>query len=155
MSSFRISGRHMTRTGEVTSRQVVTAVLATVALSVISIPVTAAPALRLAVDASEAPRHILHARLRVPAAPGPLTLVYPKWIPGEHGPTGPIAGLVGLRVTAAGKEIPWRRDPEDLYAFHVEVPARVSELELTFDAIPGPRAPGTARTCRRRRRWPS
>jgi predicted metalloprotease with PDZ domain len=128
----------MTRRGEVTSRQVVTAVLATVALSVISIPVTAAPALRLAVDASEAPRHILHARLRVPAAPGPLTLVYPKWIPGEHGPTGPIAGLVGLRITAAGKEIPWRRDPEDLYAFHVEVPGRVSELELTFDAIPGP-----------------
>ena len=42
---------------------------------------------RLDVDAREAPRKILHARLTIPARPGALTLAYPKWIPGEHGPT--------------------------------------------------------------------
>src|SRR5438128_1807814 len=53
----------------------------------------AAPPIAIAVDASEAPRKIFHARLVVPAPPGPLTLLYPKWIPGEHGPSGPIADL--------------------------------------------------------------
>jgi predicted metalloprotease with PDZ domain len=101
----------------------------------------APPPLRLTVDAGEAARHILHARLAVPASPGPLTLVYPKWIPGEHGPTGPIAGLVGLRIAAAGKELPWHRDPEDLYAFHIEVPPRTTALEVAFDVIPG--SPGS------------
>ncbi|MGA9504864.1 MAG: M61 family peptidase, partial [Terriglobales bacterium] len=48
------------------------------------------PLVTLAVDASEAPRKIFHAELRIPAKPGTLTLYYPKWIPGEHGPTGPI-----------------------------------------------------------------
>src|SRR2546428_7882293 len=77
----------------------------------------------LHVDASDASRQILHARLRIPAQPGQLTLLYPKWIPGEHGPTGPITDLVGLQMSAAGKTIEWRRDAEDMYAFHLEVPA--------------------------------
>ena len=48
----------------------------------------------LAVDASDAPRKMIHAQLRIPAKPGTLTLYYPKWIPGEHGPTGPITDLM-------------------------------------------------------------
>src|SRR6516164_8281959 len=52
--------------------------------------------IQLRVDASEAPRRIYHAQLTIPAAPGPLTLAYPKWIPGEHAPTGPITDLAGL-----------------------------------------------------------
>src|SRR4051794_41135993 len=63
--------------------------------------------IRLEVDAREAPRKILHAKLVIPAAPGPLTLLYPKWLPGEHGPTGPIADLAGLKIAAAGRAIPW------------------------------------------------
>ncbi len=54
-------------------------------------------------DATEAPRKIFHARMTIPAKPGTLTLYYPKWIPGEHGPTGPIQDLAGLKFTANGK----------------------------------------------------
>src|SRR6185436_11181762 len=96
-------------------------------------PAAAAPAIRVAVDASEAPRHILHTRLVLPAKPGPLTLVYPKWIPGEHGPVGPIEGMAGLRITARGQTLAWRRDPEEMYALHVEVPAGATEVEVSFD----------------------
>src|SRR5580704_12414294 len=70
---------------------------------------TARP-IELLVDASDAPRGIFHSRLVIPAAPGPLALAYPKWIQGEHTPTGPITELAGLTVTAQGRALPWRRD---------------------------------------------
>src|SRR4051794_5581847 len=76
----------------------------------------------LHVDATEAPRRLLHAKLTIPAKPGPLTLYYPKWIQGEHAPNGPIADLAGLAIRAGGRTVPWRRDDLDLYAFHVTVP---------------------------------
>jgi len=97
----------------------------------------AAPSLRLLVDASEAPRRIVHVREALPARPGTLTVVYPKWIPGEHSPSGVIANVVGLRFSAGGKPVPWRRDAEDMYAFHLEVPGGVSELEAAFDFLLG------------------
>lgn len=87
----------------------------------------------LSVDARDAPRHILHARMTLPAKPGPMTLVYPKWMPGEHGPTGPVVDVVGLQITAGGKTLPWRRDPTDMYQFHLEVPAGVSKIEASVD----------------------
>src|SRR5438105_12015582 len=74
--------------------------------------------IELSVDATEAPRKLLHARLVIPAAPGPLTLYYPKWIQGEHGPTGPINDLSGLSLKAGGKSLTWQRDDLVLYAFH-------------------------------------
>jgi len=89
----------------------------------------------LDVDLRDAPRHIFHAKLSLPVKPGSLTLVYPKWIPGEHSPTGPIVDLAGLRITAAGNEVPWRRDDVDMFAFHVEVPAGVSTLDLSYDYL--------------------
>ncbi len=95
---------------------------------------TLAP-ISIAVDATDAPRKILHARLMIPVKPGPLTLFYPKWIPGEHGPTGPITDLAGLKFTAAGKTIAWRRDDVDMYAFHLEVPAGANELEVSLDFL--------------------
>ena len=79
--------------------------------------------IKLEVDATDAPRKILHARLQFPAQPGRLTLVYPKWLPGDHAPTGPITDLVGLKMSAGGKAVEWRRDSEDMYAFAVEAPA--------------------------------
>jgi predicted metalloprotease with PDZ domain len=89
----------------------------------------------IAVDATEAPRKILHAQLTIPVKPGPLTLFYPKWIPGEHGPTGPITDLAGLKFTAAGKTISWRRDDVDMFAFHLEVPAGATKLEASLDFL--------------------
>ncbi len=87
------------------------------------------------VDARDAPRRIFHARLSIPASPGPLTLVYPKWIPGEHGPVGPIADLSGLEFQAAGKDLPWRRDPVDMYAFHLDVPSGADRVDVRLDYL--------------------
>jgi predicted metalloprotease with PDZ domain len=98
----------------------------------------------LEVDASEAPRRILHARLVLPVAPGPLTLLFPKWIPGTHGPTGPISDLAGLKLSAAGKAVPWQRDEVDMYAFHCRVPPDARTLEIRLDvATEGRRGGGT------------
>jgi predicted metalloprotease with PDZ domain len=89
----------------------------------------------LAVDATDAPRNLFHARLVVPVKAGSMTLFYPEWIPGEHSPTGPVVNLAGLRITANGKPLPWRRDDVDLYAFHVEVPQGASALEIALDYL--------------------
>ena len=96
----------------------------------------------LNVDAREAARRILHARLEFPVTPGALILYYPKWLPGNHRPTGPIANLVGLRFSAAGQVVAWKRDDVDMYAFHVDVPAGVSTLEASFDYVTPSRGPG-------------
>ncbi len=93
------------------------------------------PPVTLEVDAREAPRKIFHARLAIPAKPGPLTLLYPKWVPGEHGPTGPITDLAGLKLTAGEKPVPWRRDSVDMYAFHCDVPAGAESIEATLDYL--------------------
>jgi predicted metalloprotease with PDZ domain len=91
--------------------------------------------IKVSVDATDAPRHILHSYVTMPAKPGPMTIVYPKWIPGEHGPTGPIIDVAGLRFMAGGKTIPWTRDLNDMYAFHVNVPEGASEIEAQFDCL--------------------
>jgi predicted metalloprotease with PDZ domain len=107
--------------------------LAFVFLSSLSVFGSNGPTVTLSVDASEAPRKIFHAKLRIPAKPGTLTLYYPKWIPGEHGPTGPITDLTGLQFTASGKTLPWRRDLLDGYTFHVEVPEAENEVTASLD----------------------
>jgi predicted metalloprotease with PDZ domain len=92
-------------------------------------------ATRLVVDATHAPQKILHAQLQIPVSSGPLTLVYPKWIPGEHGPTGPIVDVTGLEFSANGQRLTWRRDLTDMYTFHLTVPQGVSTLEAKLDAV--------------------
>jgi predicted metalloprotease with PDZ domain len=98
-------------------------------------PAAAAGACELAVDASAIDRRLLRARLVLPVSAGTLALAYPKWIPGEHGPTGPIARLTGLRILAAGQALPWRRDPEDVFLFRCEVPAPATSIEVTLDYL--------------------
>src|SRR5947199_1267266 len=100
-------------------------------------PVFAAPAphITISLDATEAPRKIFHAHLTIPASPGTLTLYYPKWIPGEHGPTGPIQDLAGLKFTANGQMLKWRRDLLDGWTIHVDVPAGATNVEATLDFI--------------------
>jgi predicted metalloprotease with PDZ domain len=94
-----------------------------------------AQAIQLSVDLSDASRNIFHSRLKIPATPGPLTLVYPQWIPGNHRPAGPIGNVTGLQMQAGGKPLAWQRDSIDMYAFHVDIPAGVSELQVSFDTI--------------------
>jgi predicted metalloprotease with PDZ domain/uncharacterized membrane protein len=93
---------------------------------------------KLAVDASETPRRILHVRETIPVKPGALTLHYPKWIPGEHAPNGPVRDVAGVTLTAGGKSLAWQHDPVDMYAIHCDVPAGASSVELAFDYLGRP-----------------
>jgi predicted metalloprotease with PDZ domain len=96
---------------------------------------SASQPIQLSVDVTDAPRKIIHAVETMPITPGEHTLVYPKWIPGEHGPTGPIDDLTGLMFTVNGRQIPWRRDDVDMFAFHIDVPAGVTELKIKLDFL--------------------
>ncbi len=89
----------------------------------------------LVVDATEAPRKLFHTQLKIPASPGPMVLFYPEWIPGEHGPTGPIINLAGLKISAGDKRIEWRRDDVDMYAFHFDVPTGTDSINVSLDFL--------------------
>jgi len=111
-------------------------------LSLLWVRSLAAQSITLHVDLTDAPRNIYHARLKIPAHPGSsvtpageMSLVFPKWIPGNHRPSGPIAGLTGIRMEAAGQPIAWERDPIEMYEFHVKVPAGADSIEVSLDAI--------------------
>src|SRR5580765_7461737 len=84
--------------------------------------------IRLEVDASQAPRRMIHSRMVMPVKAGTMGLEFPKWIQGEHGPTGPITDAMGLTVTANEKPLAWRRDPVDMYTVQVVVPEGVPEI---------------------------
>src|SRR5438045_7146873 len=94
-----------------------------------------APTVTISVDATNAPRKIFHASLRIPAAPGDLTLYYPKWIPGEHAPDGPVIDVAGLFFKANGQTLKWRRDLQDGFTIHVDVPEGVTEVEAELDFL--------------------
>ncbi|HXB72044.1 MAG TPA: hypothetical protein VNY05_27660 [Candidatus Acidoferrales bacterium] len=105
-------------------------------------PLHAQNTVRLRVDATDAPRRLFHVQMSMPAKAGAMTLLYPEWIPGEHGPTGPIANLVGLKIQSGGKTIAWKRDSVNMFAFHLDVPAGVTALEVAFDFISPPESSG-------------
>ncbi len=96
-------------------------------------------AISLNVDLTDAPRKIIHATETMAVTPGPLTLVYPKWIPGEHGPTGPIDGQAGFVITARGggadRAVKWKRDKVEMYAYHLTVPQGATSLEIKMDFL--------------------
>ena len=98
---------------------------------------------KLEVDLREAARRVYHMKMEFAVKAGRFTLVYPKWIPGEHAPNGPIVDVTGVRFFANGKEVAWRRDTVDMYAFSCEVPAGVETLEATLDYLL-PQDSGTA-----------
>jgi predicted metalloprotease with PDZ domain len=88
--------------------------------------------LALHVDATDLDHRIFRVRETVPVAAGPMVLFYPKWLPGNHAPTGPVALLQGLTVTAGPARLEWRRDPVDMHAFHLDVPRGVRRIDLEF-----------------------
>src|ERR1700676_4409736 len=91
------------------------------------------PTVSIFVDATSASRKIFHAKLKIPAVAGDLTLYYPKWIPGEHAPDGPVIDLAGLKFTAGGKTLKWRRDLLDGFTIHVDVPPGQTEVNAELD----------------------
>jgi predicted metalloprotease with PDZ domain len=97
--------------------------------------VAGAQSMQVSVDLHDAPRNLYHSQLTIPVKPGPLTLVYPKWIPGNHRPSGPIANVTGVKIEAGGQTLTWERDSVDMYAFHLDVPAGANELRVWLDTI--------------------
>ncbi|MGC2511026.1 MAG: M61 family peptidase [Acidobacteriaceae bacterium] len=97
-------------------------------------PGSATP-ITITVDATDAPRKMLHADLVIPVQPGDLTLVYAKWIPGEHEASGPIDDLAGIVIKANGQTLPWVRDSVDMFKLHVLVPQGVTELRVHDDFL--------------------
>ncbi|HEX3819770.1 MAG TPA: M61 family peptidase [Candidatus Sulfotelmatobacter sp.] len=106
-----------------------------VLLFLCALPLLGAQTIKLHVDLTDAPRNIYHAHLQIPVHPGENSLVFPKWIPGNHRPSGPIGALTGINMNAAGHTVPWRRDDIEMYEFHVTVPAGVDTLDISLDAI--------------------
>ena len=98
-------------------------------------PSLTAQAIRLHVDLTDAPRNIYHAHLQIPVHAGEISLVFPKFIPGNHRPSGPIGALTGIRMESAGRPLSWQRDPVESYEFHVSVPKGVDTLDVALDAI--------------------
>ena len=91
--------------------------------------------IKLFVDATDAAQKILHVQMEIPVKPGPLSLYYPEWIPGEHMPDGPIIQMAGLKFSAGGKAIAWRRNLVEMFTIHLEIPPGVSALEVNFDFL--------------------
>ena len=101
-------------------------------------PATSTPypgTLTLRVDTTDLDRRIFRVRETVPVQPGPLTLAYPKWLPGDHSPYGKIKQLAGLTIRANGRPIEWRRDPVEVYAFRLVVADDVRTLEIEFQHL--------------------
>ena len=92
--------------------------------------------LKLNVDATDLAHAIMSVHETVPVSgPGPLTLLYPRWLPGEHAPGGSIDKVAGLYIHAGGQKIEWKRDPVDVFAFHVNVPTGVSAVDVDFQFL--------------------
>src|SRR5258708_5141813 len=98
----------------------------------------AAAPIELTVDATDVTRRLLHAKLTIPVAPGTLRLAYPKWIPGEHMPSGPVTDVASIKITAGGRTLAWRRDPVEVFVISVDVPAGIASIEVSFDFISPP-----------------
>ncbi len=93
-------------------------------------------AITLSIDATDTQRGIFTVKETIPvASTGPVVLLYPKWLPGNHGPRGEIEKLAGLHISANGKELPWTRDPVDVYAFHIDVPSGAKTLDVDLQFI--------------------
>lgn len=94
----------------------------------------ASPApIQLQVDVSDTQRRLFRVEETIPVQAGPLSLLYPEWLPGNHAPRGPVEALAGLRIEGGGQAISWTRDPLDMYRFRLQVPEGVSELKVRFD----------------------
>jgi predicted metalloprotease with PDZ domain len=91
--------------------------------------------IEIVANLTDAPRRLYHAEVYLPVKPGPLDLITPQWIPGEHRPTGPAENITGVVFTANGKNLEWRRDDVNMYEFHVTIPTGVSTLHAHLDCI--------------------
>jgi predicted metalloprotease with PDZ domain len=92
--------------------------------------------IQLTVDASDVTRGIFKIHQRVPVpGPGDFVLLYPKWLPGNHAPSGQINKIAGFKATANGQDLKWVRDTLDVYAFHIDVPNGVTAIDVDYQYL--------------------
>ena len=91
--------------------------------------------IQIVADLTDAPRKLYHAEVEIPVSPGPLTLITPQWIPGNHRPTGPVSDITGVVFTIDGKPQEWRRDDVNMYEFHLTIPPGATRLHAHLDCI--------------------
>ena len=107
-----------------------TAILANASAQEPSVPV-----MTLVVDETQSARRIAFVHEKIRVQPGAVALAYPKWIPGEHGPTGPIQQFAALRINSGSASLSWTRDPDDIFTIHVEIPANTDRISVDFDTL--------------------
>jgi predicted metalloprotease with PDZ domain len=93
------------------------------------------PVVTLVVDETQAARRITFVHEEIRVRPGPLTLAYPLWIPGEHGPTGTVPELASIRIRSGETALAWKRDPDEISTIRVEVPANADRISIDFDTL--------------------
>jgi predicted metalloprotease with PDZ domain len=91
--------------------------------------------IHIRVDASDTERRVVHVHESITGLKSDGVLLYPEWLPGDHGPSGPIERVAGLKLSAAGADVPWTRDAVDMYAFHVHAPSGTHAIEVDFDYL--------------------
>jgi len=92
--------------------------------------------LKVQVDATDTDRHIFRVHETIPVAKaGPMTILYPQWLPGNHAANGPMKNIAGVAFSAGGKPITWMRDAVDVFAFHIDVPAGTTSIDVDFDFL--------------------
>ena len=91
--------------------------------------------IRIEVDATNLSQRIFRIKETIPVQAGPLTLLFPRWVPGGHSPRNGLDDIAGLRFTANGRKLEWKRDTVEVGAFHLEVPAGVTEIVAEFDSL--------------------
>jgi hypothetical protein len=116
-------------------RAVVLLVLVAIASGDLAAQSTAVPTMTLLVDETQAFRRIAFVHEQIQVQPGPLALAYPRWIPGEHGPTGAIENFASLRVHSGEVTIHWTRDPEDINTIRIDVPPNTNTVTVDFDTL--------------------
>ena len=91
--------------------------------------------IKLEVDATNLAQRIFRVKQTIPVQAGPMTLLYPKWVPGGHSPRNSIDKIAGITFKANGKKLDWKRDTLDVAAFHIDVPAGVTDITAEFDFL--------------------
>ncbi|MDH5831529.1 M61 family peptidase [Luteimonas sp. M1R5S18] len=92
--------------------------------------------IELDVQATDVARRLFTVRVRMPVQQaGALTLLYPRWDTGSHGPSLTVTDLAGLVVSADGQPLAWQRHPLEPHAFRVDVPAGARTIEARYQII--------------------
>ncbi|MDQ3145221.1 MAG: peptidase M61 [Pseudomonadota bacterium] len=89
--------------------------------------------MRLEVDATDTARAIFKVRQTIPVTnAGRMTLLFPEWLPGHHGPDGEPDKVAGLEFYVNGNRVPWVRDMVETNGYHIDVPAGAASVEARF-----------------------